>query len=177
MRLVGRLIVTLLFAAAVLTAVSFLLPREITVTRETRIDAAPAAIFPLVNSLQRTAEWSPWADLDPEMTVTYSGPDAGVGNRMTWSSENERVGSGSQEIMISEPDERVETAVDFGGMGSATSWIVLAPDGDATKVTWGLLTDAGHSPVARWMGLMMDRWVGADYEKGLERLKTLAEAG
>ena len=29
--------------------------------------------------------------------------------------------------------------------------------------------------VGRYMGLMMDEWVGADYERGLERLKELAE--
>jgi hypothetical protein len=27
------------------------------------------------------------------------------------------------------------------------------------------------------MGLMMDKWVGGDYEKGLSNLKALVEAG
>ena len=27
----------------------------------------------------------------------------------------------------------------------------------------------------RWMGLMFDRWIGADYVKGLAKLKALAE--
>jgi len=44
-------------------------------------------------------------------------------------------------------------------------------------VKWGFATDMGMNPIARWMGLMMDRWVGADYQKGLARLKDLVEAG
>jgi hypothetical protein len=35
----------------------------------------------------------------------------------------------------------------------------------------------GVNPVGRWMGLMMDRWVGADYERGLANLKALVEGG
>ena len=33
----------------------------------------------------------------------------------------------------------------------------------------------GAGPVGRWFGLMMDRLIGLDYEKGLANLKTLAE--
>jgi hypothetical protein len=31
------------------------------------------------------------------------------------------------------------------------------------------------NPMARWMGLMFDRWIGADYEAGLAKLKQVAE--
>eukprot|EP01023_Acetabularia_acetabulum_P038207 TRINITY_DN36513_c1_g1_i1.p2 TRINITY_DN36513_c1_g1~~TRINITY_DN36513_c1_g1_i1.p2 ORF type:complete len:157 (-),score=35.49 TRINITY_DN36513_c1_g1_i1:16-486(-) len=33
----------------------------------------------------------------------------------------------------------------------------------------------GSGPMGRWMGLMMDRWVGADYEQGLQNLKAVVE--
>ena len=62
------------------------------------------------------------------------------------------------------------TELDFGQMGKAAATWELEPSGTGTKVTWGF-----HSPVdgivARWFGLMFDRWIGADYEKGLQRLK------
>jgi len=31
------------------------------------------------------------------------------------------------------------------------------------------------NPMGRWMGLMMDGWVGPDYETGLSNLKSLVE--
>ena len=33
----------------------------------------------------------------------------------------------------------------------------------------------GMNPVMRWMGLMIDGPIGADYERGLARLKNVAE--
>jgi len=44
-----------------------------------------------------------------------------------------------------------------------------------TRLTWGFVTDTGFNPMMRWMGVMLDDWVGADYEAGLARLKALAE--
>lgn len=177
MRFLGRLIVVLLILGVVLTAVAFVLPRRVTVTREIVIDAPPRQIFPHLNALQRVADWSPWVGIDPAMKMTYAGPEQGVGNRMTWSSENRRIGSGSEVIIASIPDERVETAIEFPDMGMATAWQALVPEDDGTRVTWGMLADTGNSPVGRYLGLMMDRRVGPDFEKGLAALKVLVEAG
>lgn len=177
MRILGRVIVGLLILVAVLVVVAYLLPRRVPVARTVTIDAPPAEIFPHVNSMQAFAEWSPWGDIDPDLVQTFEGPETGVGNRMDWTSDDPKVGSGSQWISVSIPDERVETELDFGDMGTATAWFVLAPQGAATDVTWGLLADMGNNPVGRYMGLMMDRWVGADYERGLARLKEMVEQG
>jgi hypothetical protein len=77
MRLLGRVIGILLGIGVVLAAVAFLLPREVVVTRFAVINAPPSAVFPWVNSLQKTAEWSPWMGLDPDIQVTFEGPEAG----------------------------------------------------------------------------------------------------
>lgn len=169
LRLVLLLVVVFLIGAV-------LLPREVTVERTATVNAPPAAIFPYVNSMQQTEKWSPWLDLDPDVALSYSGPETGVGNRMEWRSDHPQVGNGSQEIIASEPDERVVTALDFGDMGTAEAHFEMQPRGESTEVTWGFTTDTGMNPLMRWMGLMMDRWVGADYEKGLARLKSLAES-
>jgi Polyketide cyclase / dehydrase and lipid transport len=176
MRWLGRLVAALVAVAAVLVGFAYLLPREVTVTRDTVIEAPRGQVFPHLNSLQKVAEWSPWSDMDPDMRVEFAGPEQGPGNRMTWSSADPAIGEGSQEIIASLPDQRVETALDIGGMGIVTSWLVLRPDGDGTRVTWGLEADMGNAPVGRYMGLMMDQWVGGDFEAGLARLKALVEA-
>ncbi len=153
----------------------FLLPREVQVARSVEINATADEIFPHLNSLKATAEWSPWMDRDPEMKTIYSGADQGVGAKLEWTSDHPQVGNGSQEIMASVANEKVETALDFGEMGTAKASFLLAGAEGATEVTWTLVTDMGTNPVGRWMGLMMDQWVGADYEMGLSNLKTLVE--
>jgi uncharacterized protein YndB with AHSA1/START domain len=176
MRIVWKLVRWLVALVVLLVAVAYVLPRNVAVERSVTINAAPEAVFPLVNSLQNMSRWSPWLDRDPDTRLTYEGPGAGVGNRMVWTSDHPQVGNGSQEITASVENSQVVTAIDFGPMGTAMATITLAPDGSGTVATWGFQTDMGLNPLARWMSLMMDRWVGADYERGLDRLKALAEA-
>ncbi|MEL6519802.1 MAG: SRPBCC family protein [Pseudomonadota bacterium] len=168
----GGLVVT---AAVVIFAGGYLLPREVTVARSIEINAAPEEVFPHVNSLKAMEAWSPWLSRDPDVKLTYNDVEQGSGATMEWASEQPDVGSGRQEITASTPNESVETALDFGEMGLAKAQFLLAPADGATTVTWTLETDMGGGPVGRWMGLMMDGWVGADYEQGLENLKTLVE--
>ena len=61
-------------------------------------------------------------------------------------------------------------------MGTAQSSLQLVPVDGGTRVTWGFKTEA-QGVLDRWMSLLFDDWVGADYEKGLARLKALAESG
>lgn len=161
--------------AIIFFAGAFLLPKDITVARSIEIDAPPSDVFPHVNSLKATQAWSPWLERDPDVALSYEGPEAGVGAKMAWASDQRDVGTGTQEIITSEPDKQVVTALDFGPMGTAMATFDLASAGDKTTITWGLYTDAGSNPMARWMGLMMDGMVGKDYETGLANLKTLVE--
>ncbi len=176
MRLLKRLIVGILVIVIIAAAAAYIQPRHVIVERQISIAAPPEDVFPLVNSLQRGTEWSPWAERDPDMEVSFEGPEEGVGNIMSWASEVDTVGSGRQEIVESVENERVETALDFGGMGAARAWFILEPAGNGTNLTWGLDADMGNNPIGRWMGLMMDGLVGADYEAGLANIRALAEA-
>ncbi|MEX0307366.1 MAG: SRPBCC family protein [Ruegeria sp.] len=175
MRLIKRILVTLIVIVLALVGVSYLLPGKAEVSRSITIDAPASAIFTYVNSMQATEKWSPWLSRDPETKLSYSGPDVGVGNTLNWASDNPQVGTGSQEIIESAPDQMVRTALDFGPMGTATASFELRPEEAGTEVTWGFTSDLGMNPMSRWMGLMMDKWVGEDYERGLDNLKALVE--
>ncbi|KNG92718.1 SRPBCC family protein [Pseudaestuariivita atlantica] len=175
MRIVKWVLAVLLILAILFVVIGMILPREVTVARSITINAPPEDVFPHVNSMKATEAWSPWLSRDPATKLVYSGPDAGTGARLEWASDNPQVGVGSQVITASTENERVETALDFGDMGTANAAFLLVDAGGATEVTWTLETDMGGNPVGRWMGLMMDRWVGADYERGLANLKALVE--
>ncbi len=175
MRIVKWLIGIIVVLAVVFVGGAFFMPREVTVARSIEIDKPAAEIFPHVNALKAAEGWSPWLGRDPEVQLTYSGPEEGVGNKLVWASEHPQVGNGSQEIIASEPDKMVQTALDFGPMGSAVAQFDLVEAGGKTTVTWGFETDLGNNPMARWMGTQMDKWVGGDYETGLANLKALVE--
>lgn len=175
MRLFRNILIGLVFLVVAAAAIGMVLPRQVTVERDIVINAPPEEVFSHVSSLQAFSNWSPWGDIDPDMQITYSGPDAGVGNVMEWTSDHPDVGNGRQEIVGIVENESVQTTIEFGGMGTAEAWWHLSPEGDGTRLVWGLNADMGSGPVGRWIGLMMDGWVGADYERGLAQLQATVE--
>lgn len=176
MKILKRALVILLVLVAVLVVVGLLLPSSAHVERSLVIDASQATVFAVVNDMSQFNHWSPWAEIDPDAEYTYEGPDAGVGAKMSWKSDDPNVGSGSQEITASEPNRRVENRLDFGPQGTATGFYALEPAGEGTKITWGFDTDFGMDLMGRYFGLIFDRFLGPDFEKGLAGLKKYVES-
>lgn len=183
MRFLKRLVAFLLVLIVVLIGVAFFLPNSAHVERSITIARPASVVFAVLNSYRRFNDWSPWAAKDPNAHYTITGPVAGVGAKESWQGDPKTVGTGSQEIIESKPNESVTTALDFGDMGKAKARFVLAPDGKGTRVKWTLDTEAPlaldgklvWNAIGRYMGFFMDGMVGPDYETGLARLKTLVE--
>ncbi len=160
-----------------LVLAGFLMPGQVHVERSVVVSAPPAAVFPHLCDFEASQKWSPWATRDEDLQNDYTGTPCTVGHKNTWKSEHPQVGNGSQAITAIEKDEMVATALDFGENGTADAQFTLVPEGEGTKVTWGFDMNAGMNPIARWMGLFMDGWIGPDYEKGLANLKAQVEKG
>lgn len=160
---------------AILAALSFLLPRHAHVERSVVMAAPASTVFAVINDLHEFNKWSPWTQIDPATQYTFTGPATGVGAAMAWQSEHPHVGSGSQEIIESVPNEHVTTLLRFSDEGDAKSTIALAADANGTRVTWNFDTDLGFNPLSRYFGLMLDSMVGSNYEQGLATLKSLVE--
>ena len=176
MRPIMRLILGLCALAVILAVVALALPGHVTVARSMVINAPESVVFPYLNNVHRFGDWSPWASRDPELTVSYSGPDQGKGAKVEWTSSKASVGTGSMEITESNPNRHIDLAVDFNGL-DGTAYYDVAPSGSGSKVTWGLSYDFGTSPLKRWKGLMLDRYLGAEFRDGLGKLKDKVEIG
>ena len=151
-------------------------PNDFRVERTTRINAAPARVFPYIADFHRWADWSPYEKLDATMTKAHSGAASGPGAIYEWEG-NSKVGKGRMEIMEASAPTKVTVKLNF--MKPFVSHNVaefrLEPRGGATDVTWSM---HGPSPfVTKVMGvfLNMDKLIGKDFESGLANLKTLAE--
>ena len=152
----------------VVLVVGLFLSKDYRVERSMSMAVKPVVVFNEVNSFQKWSPWSPWLAMDPTIKNTFSGPESGVGNKVAWTSE--KSGSGSQTITLSESPSRIETALDFGEMGTATADWTFAPQGDGVLVTWGL-TGTADGLLGGYFASMMDGWVGTTYEDGLLRLR------
>ncbi|MFM9864405.1 MAG: SRPBCC family protein [Micropepsaceae bacterium] len=172
-----NILIGLVVLAALVVGGAYLTPQNAHVERSTIMAATPEEVFSVVNDLSRFNEWSPWAKLDPNAKYTMDGAPSGVGAKMSWTSADANVGNGSQEIIESEQFSLVKTKLDFGDQGTAFGTLTFAPAEGGTKVTWAFDSDLGMNPIARYMGLMFDSWIGKDYESGLANLKAIVEKG
>jgi len=169
-----RLILGLCALVLILAAVALGLPAHVTVARSVVINAPEYAIYPYLNNLRRFPEWSPWVARDPEMKFTYSGPPEGKGAKVEWVSDKPSIGTGSMQIVQTEPSRSVDLTANINGLEGNSSY-ELEPSGSGSKVTWSFGYQTGSSPFKRWKALMLDGFIGAEYRAGLEKLKALVE--
>jgi hypothetical protein len=146
------------------------------VVRTTEIAAEPADVHALVNGFRSWAAWSPWEDLDPELERTYTGPETGIGAHYAWRG-NRKAGAGSMEITGSAAD-RIQIRLAFLRPFASTTAVTFTftPSANGTTVEWRM----NGEQTGLW-GLVgrvvpMDRLIGKDFEKGLARLKAVAES-
>lgn len=170
-----KILVAVAAFAGLVVLVGFWLPRTAHVERSIVIEAPQSTVFTVLNGFRQFHQWSPWADLDPGMQSTIEGPVTGVGAKLSWTG-NDEVGTGSQEILESTPHSAIRMRLTFGDFpGDYFATFDLRPESGGTLVTWAFEADYGGSLMGRYFGLLSDRMVGPDYEKGLARLKALIE--
>lgn len=162
-------------AVIVLLLVAAMQPPTYHVERTTVIAATPDRINLLVDDFHNWQKWSPWANLDPKMKVTYSGPASGAGAVYAWQG-NRKVGRGRMEILAA---QATETSIKLDFLSPFASHnktnFILEPHGQITRVTWTL--DGPNTYTSKLMGVFvpMDKMVGKDFENGLGKLKATAE--
>jgi hypothetical protein len=146
------------------------------VERSIVVDAAAQDVFPLVNDFVAWEKWNPWQDMDPNQKVTMSEATAGVGAWSAW--DGEETGKGKQTITESVPNEKIRQKLEFMEpmQSQAEVTFTFAAAGEGTKVTWAY--DAQNDFISKAFCLFvdMDGMLGADFDKGLKKMKPMAEA-
>jgi len=168
--------IVVVLALAALLLYAAVRPDTFSVQRSLRIQAPAEKIHPLIADLHRFNSWNPYDRKDPSMKGRYRGPAAGPGAAYDFEG-NSQVGKGSIEIVQVQAPRQVTMQLrmiePMEGLNRVD--FTLAPQGDATEVTWAM---QGRSPfIARLIGVFvdMDAMIGRDFEAGLAGLKTLAE--
>ncbi len=154
---------------------AWLLPGQVGLERSIRIERPQAQVFAVLEDLDRFNEWSPWYRHEHDAEYWRSGPDRGPGAALNW--RGERLGEGSMTIISQQPPDTIDTQVRFGGQPepAIANYRLQALGPDATQLTWTFSARMAW-PQARWFGLLLPRYIGADYEDGLASLKALVEA-
>jgi hypothetical protein len=159
--------------AGVVAAATWLLPRHVVVERSAHVLASPASVLALASSTDGYQRFNPYRTTEPNLQITAFGPASGVGSGFRFVGKDT---TGSQTISAIHSD-RVDYAIDLGAMGQPKQSLRAVSDGNGgAHVTWTMNADMGVNPIARVMGLMMDKFVGPTFEMGLANINTTLKA-
>jgi Polyketide cyclase / dehydrase and lipid transport len=172
-----KVLIALAVIVIVLVVVVAMQPAEFRVSRTATIAAPAPAVFAQVNDFRNWEAWSPWAKIDPAMKQTFEGAPAGAGAIYTWAGNNE-VGEGRMTITESRPSDLIRIDLEFlkPFSGTAIAEFTFKPQGDQTAVTWSMTGKKNFVAKAVHLVMNMDRMIGGQFETGLARMKTTAEA-
>lgn len=154
---------------------SFLLPKEIKVSRSITIDAPIDRVFDQVNDLRNWEKWSPWKRMDPMMEMTFSNPPLGEGAFYKWESNDKQLGSGTLTLAKVTTNEEIITALHSDDWGDESARFLFGHKGKQVEVTWEMDHEMKGMPWNRYCGLMMKSKLKKQFDKGLDGLKFYSE--
>ncbi len=172
-----EILISMAIVAVLFVLVALFLPSSRTITERIETNRRQAIVFDTLNSFRRFDDWNPLALRDPKLKLQFSGPDAGVGARVEYASEEKSLGKGSWEILESDPDERVLVGLDNKDRGDNKRMeFTLKPTGRGGRnieITQKYSVDYGWNLLGRYAGLYVRGHVGEDMKLGLAKLSAM----
>lgn len=173
MKVLKYLLIALLVLFGAYTIWMATLPSEFSVSRSAEINACPEEIMANISDMKTWPEWSAWFELDSTMEASFGDTTRGVGAFYSWTST---MGNGSLRVTNIEGANRMVYDLNFEGQGKSVGEFVIEPgENGGSKIT---MSFSGEMPFfTRFMGTMMDGWVGPQFETSLENLGARIEGG
>jgi hypothetical protein len=161
---------------AIIVGLAAMKPDTFSVKRVASIKAPPEKIAALVADFHQWPSWSPWEQLDPNMKRTFSGAPSGKGAVYEWEG-NKDVGKGRMEITEAASPLKTVIKLDFIQPFEShnVTEFTLLPQGETTTVSWNMSGPMPFMSKLITVFTSMDAMIGKDFEKGLSKLKTVAE--
>ena len=170
-------LIALGIVAVLALVIGLVLPSHRHVSESVETNRKMTIVYDTVNNLRRFKDWNPLVLRDPRMQLNVTGPEAGVGARLDYVSNEGRIGKGSWEIVDSVPNEKVVIKVEDPARGDdKTVQFLLEPTGKNNrnvKITQTYDVDYGWNLLGRYAGLYVSRHVGDDIKLGLGRMSNM----
>ncbi|KRG39964.1 polyketide cyclase [Stenotrophomonas pictorum JCM 9942] len=170
-------LIALGIVAGLFVIIGVCLPGERHISESIETNRKMTIVYDTVNSLRRFKDWNPLVLRDKGMELKLSGPEAGVGARLDYSSKDSALGSGSWEIKESEKNKLVRIAIEDPTRGhDKVTTFTLEPTGKNdrnVKITQDYSVKYGMDLFGRYAGLYVSRHIGDDVKLGLSRMANM----
>ena len=139
--------------------------------RTTIIEKDKAEIRSFMADFGNFQQWSPWAEMDENMTVEIKGEAGQVGSTYQWKG-NEDVGSGIMEITkVTEDTVHVQLKFKEPFESQSPTYYAFKETENGTEVTWYMKGEIAYPWNIMSPFLNMEEKIGKDFDKGLKNLK------
>lgn len=163
-----ELLISVVIVVVLFVVVGLFLPSDRVVQHSIETNYPTRMIYDLMNGFRRFPEWYPMRAHDPEVQFSVSGEPRGEGAKLYYTSEVEKVGNGSFEIVGNIDPERIEYTIESSALGDNKRAVVEIEDQGKTRlITWTYTVDYGWDLMGRYAGLYVNRTVGDDVKQAL----------
>ena len=171
-----EMLVALLIVVLLALGIGVLLPDHGHIERTVEVSSPVRQVYDSVNTFRRYPQWSALRSFDPRVAMTLSGPEAGPGAKVSWTSAVPKVGDGSLEIKSDKTDESVTIAIDNGWIGTDKHYTVSlqpAANGKTLKINTAYDVDYGWNLLWRYGGLYINGDPAAVIQTSLNNLSAM----
>ncbi|GAB3358071.1 polyketide cyclase [Lysobacter tyrosinilyticus] len=172
-----EILISLAIVAVLFTVVGFILPSSRHLESSVETNRKMTIVFDTLNSARRFKDWNPSVAGDPKIKINVSGPESGVGSKVSWDSEEKALGQGSWTISKSEPGKLIAYAIEDIDRGhDKRSEFTFEPTGKSgrnIKITQSYDVDYGLNLLGRYSGLYVTSNVGEKMKLGLSSLSNM----
>jgi effector-binding domain-containing protein/uncharacterized protein YndB with AHSA1/START domain len=176
MKFLKALVLVIVVIIAVVVIYGATQPSQMEVKESIEINAPASLVFEEIEDFEAWDDWSAWSKMDPNMLQTYEGEIGTVGYKNSWVSKNQKVGTGSQEIIEIRDNEYMKTKMGFNDNAAENlaSFTLTENDGKTT-VVWDMI--GAETPFYfRIINTIFKPMIAESYKSSLIDLKKIVES-
>lgn len=177
MKLIKALLFFCVFAVIATAALSYLAPLDQKIVRSIVINAPANKVYEQMLLLQNFNKWSVWGQADSAIKYENSGTDGITGSTTTWNGNPLLSGKGTITLTGLQKDRQITHHIKFlePRQMEANSNFDLNEKKAQTTVTWTFLVPGKRPFNIINLFYNLEKEKGADFEQGLQTLKSLLE--
>lgn len=178
MKVIKYLLIVIVSLIAVLLAFAAFLPSEFDIKRSVEINKPAYIVYDRIAKFSNWADWASWREYDLDAKYTFGGVDGEIGSTMHW--DGDTVGVGEMKMVKLEEFKLIEAELRFikPMEMKSTNYFILEEKDGKTQLTMG---DRGtlSYPMGKLFAFFMnlDKRMGPDFQKGIDKIKKLVESG
>jgi len=170
-------VISLLIVVALFVVIALFLPSRRLYTYDIETNRPVTTVYDLFNGFGRFTDWNPLLRYDKHATYEITGPAMGKGAKFSYHSREKTIGDGSWEIIESVPGRMVKYRLTGPTRGEDKTMTVkfekTGPNNRNVKITQEYRVNYGWDLIGRYAGLYVNRNVGDDVKRGLDKLSSL----